>query len=361
MSDSLAPSSTTASPTNASINYLSIQLASLDPIFKLILENPLKKTIRLLPKIAHHERLLSDMTSNEKKVPSSCRFKFTLAGSDLISTTTEFKEMALEANEIVMKSQLALKDIVIKSQQLELSQTRLEILHSLVDTVVQYCKAKAVWDGFTTPTNNNPIIAKIAIKCLSTEALHSRLEISSDMILTDVRERVFTLTDETDLDIPETFQSLFQDVEKVFDNVIVGSISQFFIQQNINFRLERMEALIQEASLEKATAETAIAMESEDLPDPKTIQRLINDAVSKKTKSLNDQIKSLKNKSRGAPATVSAPSTNQNDPAQADARDNASSSAPTASNSTPPATNKPIRKQRRRSTKKVSFSNAATK
>ena len=288
------------------------------------------------------------------KLPSSCRFKFQLIGSDLVSTTTEFQEMAKEAEETLSTAQQALKKIIIRSQELELSYTRREILHSLIDIIVQYIKAKAVWDGLPSH-DNSTLTSKIAVRCLSTVGLCTHLEITKTMALNAISERVFFI-EEKDVEIPEAHVPFAQDICKVSDAIIVGSILEFFNQQKINSRLERMEALIQEALIEKATTDTAMAMESENPTDSKTIQRLINNAISKKTKSLQDQIKVLKNKSRGAP--VSAPSTKPND-AKADASDNASSDVP----STPPLppTQPSTRKSKRQSKKKVAFSNAATK
>jgi hypothetical protein len=90
MSSSSSLPTLSDSPTQISITYLSVSLASLETIFKQSLEQPIKETVFLSPKLEHHKRLIKSMEGNDEKVPSSCRVKFQLTGSELTSTTTEF-------------------------------------------------------------------------------------------------------------------------------------------------------------------------------------------------------------------------------------------------------------------------------
>jgi pyrroloquinoline quinone (PQQ) biosynthesis protein C len=56
-------------------------------------------------------------------------------------------EFTLKADEIVQTAQDSLKQIIKMSQKLELRQTQQSILNNLVDTLVKYIKAKAVWNN----------------------------------------------------------------------------------------------------------------------------------------------------------------------------------------------------------------------
>lgn len=297
-----SPMTDKQSPTAFALNFLAQSSVSLPTPLRPILVQPTKDIIRLLPKLSHHHKITSALQTSDK-APLSARFKFTLTGSDLISKTTAFKEISAEAEKIIQETQQSLKKIILKSQQLELQHTKLAILNNLIDAISNFTKAHCVW---TDKSQNIEFssTAFIVITILNNDMIKNMLSYDNNYIINTVTTRVGIASQPT-----TQLETLSQDIGKTITTIVLDSIEAFTKQQAHNNKLERIEALILESQSELATASTAMNIENEEVIDPKSIQKLINDAVAKKTRSLSDQIKALKNKPRGA--STSAPSTKQ--------------------------------------------------
>lgn len=310
-SDKLLPTEESTSPSNAAINHLSQHVASLPTVLRPLLSDPGKDIIRLLPKLFHHQRMISELQSNDK-TPLSARFKFDLTGSTLISKSTPFTELKMQAEEILTDARESLKQIIIQVQILERDATKLQLFKNLIALTRDYVKGYCLWTDNQQYKDNLPTIAYLVRHALVNDFLKSFLGKTENWIMN-------TITTELGVAVVpnELITTLAQDISKVIKTTILDGLQAFVLREKHNEKALQIIAITNANKKETATATTAMELESPTQSEA-SIQSIVNDAVAKKTRSLQDQIRALKNKTRGANAGASSTNKKAESPAAVD-------------------------------------------
>ena len=342
------PDDDAPTPLKAGKNLLASHCASLQPQIANILSRLGQQHLLLLHKIFTKKKQAKKLESDVDLIPRSARVKFTLTASKLVESDAEFLRLKEETQVLIESFQKDLKRKIISSTSLEARLTLTQLRLDFATALSVATKAFVICEPALDVDNLHKIVHTILSRAHASLLKH--LDTSLDDFV-KIYKQQHTITD-----LPAPYANTINETDpatNVPNSNVCNSITKIartlsdvfcspwdkFLQAN---KRTEMDLELKKLSVSHfdtaATDATQMIIDSEPPADPPQLQALVQQQVTKQTKSLQQELRRLKQqlasskneqrgRSKSAPRQKTRTQSTNTKPQGAAANNNASADA----------------------------------
>ena len=360
---------TTNSPMAVAVRHIEAHVASLHPEIATILSKLAKTHLLLLTKADNKKRQIERMSNDAALIPRSARVKFEFKTSKQAEQDPEFIVLREETNAVITEFQSHLKSKIIAVAKIEERLLRLDIPTDLATALRLATKAFLVCDGTTNPATADKMVNTILDRYHETLLKNCGLSLAAFRAVYKTTHGLASLPDPfvhpATQEEEDDGMSLFargitrqfpaaatnmtaedKEAGKIFralSSTFVMAFAMYTTTQKKNAIKLALKQLATEHFDSAATADAAMEIDTEPSADRPQLENLITTQVDKKTKSMAQELKSLR--AAVAKLSTTTPLQPKNKPRGSQSKDKSASAKKSGRNPRSPT---PPRKQNRR-------------
>ena len=261
-----------------------------------------------LKNLERQQRQKLKRTSVAGYVPISARFTFELKSNDAVGASTEFKALDEECKAAIKTCQETLQAKVVKTIDLEIKQTDMEIRRLYNHTVLKLAQLFLYENDPQLDLTHHP--RTLALWSVNDgEKILPEGNVTRNIFFQDFKtfhncqQPLFDPTSANatqKLEIKDLISKMALYCHYIFPNAW-SKMMQFYESRDNEKALHK---LLTEAVLDDATKDTDIDMSNEETLDAPQIKKLIKEGIEKGTKDLKAEIATLQQKLRSAQQQV---------------------------------------------------------
>ena len=298
-SDPVVSSQLFASPSSAAESEAAFAAASLPTKLIPYSINMAKQSINAY-RLLHEQQLNLINVTNENTIPRSARTKFSLTTQKRFEQDPEYKELQKNANDEVAKYQLAIKGIIVKKINFEISKLKEEAVRTIVHAAFRLIKMYLLAKG--VPHNDG--LAKRLIKLSMSDSK------TSCIMDYDTSALIAELLAEEEPNPSTEHLNLSTRLNTNIFGILVNPIKVFREKDMENKLIIRIRSLATLDIVEDATAATAMAVDIEPTAPPESIRDEVRKQILEVTKTFQSKLdlmsQSLKKEKEGQSPSASS-------------------------------------------------------
>jgi hypothetical protein len=302
--NSSTTSATSATPSAAAHDVASSGILALHPTLRTIAETQLLRFMKLYSQQTRQLETIEKLNI-DSFIPRSARLAFTLKASATTTETSEFTTVAASCVEYIKTVQHNLKQFILQVATLELLTIRRSIATHVINSIILLAKGSLLAVTEIDQASNHMIL-RLVKSCIYEREIQELLNLADihlDTLLSTLLPTMDLLTqpqhpDDYDgqdhricIAIQQTVQPQFQQaIRKIF----CASCIQFDHTRQANKLRLRMEQFAKLHMAETTANETMMNLDLEPTAPPALLAKMIADKVKEATKTLRQEIQSLK-------------------------------------------------------------------